>query len=140
GYKFRAEVIRYDIALVVALVIGGFYTIYGAISTQYLVWLLPFIILTSTHYALVYSAVSTVAAIGFYYAHNVSSPWLIQGPWDTLTHSHGLEMIDSYRVWVVSTLVWYLTVAVEFIRSLLRLVPVDRGSDGLWRATLPWRT
>jgi hypothetical protein len=52
-----------DVALAVFL---GFLTLYGAVSAQYLLWVVPFGVLVPDRYAVVHAAASTAALVGFY--------------------------------------------------------------------------
>ncbi|MHB1501876.1 MAG: glycosyltransferase 87 family protein [Candidatus Dormibacteria bacterium] len=53
-------------ALVAAVVFMGFYAAGYDISVQYLLWVLPFLIVTDVGWSLIYSFVATAAAIVFY--------------------------------------------------------------------------
>ncbi len=50
----------------ISLVYFLFYFVYGGIASQYLVWLLPFLILYNRRYAFAYTIIATTALLGYY--------------------------------------------------------------------------
>lgn len=50
----------------ISIVFLLFYFLYAGISSQYLVWVLPFLILYKKSYAIFYSVIATVALLGYY--------------------------------------------------------------------------
>lgn len=105
----------------VALVFAAFYVLYGGISSQYLLWLLPFLLLLDLRAAVVYSAFATVALMAFY---NGIHPAMVAGtPFALVSGPTALSL------WVAFTVGWWLWVLVWTVK-MLRFV---RRAPAAWR-------
>ena len=93
-----------------------FYFIYGGISSQYLVWILPFIILLNTNLALFYSFFATLALLGYY---SFFLPRLLLWLFPFITVSPHMEQIIKSTVFENSGQLLKNTPLVHFIRSAL---------------------
>jgi uncharacterized membrane protein len=61
-----ARRLRFSLDVMALAVFLAFLTFYGAVSAQYLLWVVPFGVLVADRYAAVYAAASTMALLGFY--------------------------------------------------------------------------
>jgi hypothetical protein len=58
--------LRFSLDTAALAVFLGFLTLYGAVSAQYLLWVVPFGVLVPDRYAVLHAVASTAALIGFY--------------------------------------------------------------------------
>jgi hypothetical protein len=58
--------LRFSLDAVALVVFLAFLTFYGAVSAQYLLWVVPFGLLVPDRYAVLHAAASTMALLGFY--------------------------------------------------------------------------
>ena len=65
-FALRARRLRLTTSDAALAVLLAFVTLYGAISAQYLVWVVPFAALRPDRYFVAYSAAATAALLGFY--------------------------------------------------------------------------
>lgn len=104
---------RPALPLRIAFVFMLFYTIYGGISSQSLLWALPFLMLANVRDALIYSAVAFCSLASFYAAFY---PGLLFRDPPT-----GLEsLLTSLYVWLAGTAVWWLFSLSWTARTALR--------------------
>jgi hypothetical protein len=91
---------RWSVERAVCWVLATFYALYPGLSSQYLLWILPFLILLRTSFTLGYSLAATAALATFYSAGHpeiLGSP-----PW--------LAAVDHLTLRVVLSLSWWLVV------------------------------
>jgi hypothetical protein len=81
-----------------AAVIAAFYVCYGGISSQYLLWLLPFLLIIQWRAGVVYAFLATLALVGFY---TVNYPQVV--------HDWSLIIPEDLRATVarITTLIWW---------------------------------
>jgi hypothetical protein len=67
GYAFVvARTARREVAVAILAVLVAFEALYGALSAQYLLWVVPFAVLRPDRWLAAYGAAATVALVGFY--------------------------------------------------------------------------
>lgn len=100
-----------DLLLAIALTFATFYTFFGGISSQYLIWILPFLILLDGRAAAGYSLAATMALLAFY---NWLYPEMIyRAPLQILPETVALVLS------VICTAAWWLWVVVWLTKQLL---------------------
>jgi hypothetical protein len=86
-----------------------FYAVVASVGSQYLLWALPFLLLTSVPFALVYTLAGSFALLGFYCA-----AWpdvLFPAGWSRL-NPHFQNPVDWWRY---GTLAWWVVVTAWFV-------------------------
>jgi uncharacterized membrane protein len=97
-------------------VLLAFLTLYGAVSAQYLLWVVPLAALAPDRRLLAYTAAATVALVGFYLFFD---PAVLTGE----IGSRPVDLVLAGRVWVAGVAaVWVSSVAwtVSLVRQGLR--------------------
>jgi hypothetical protein len=123
-YRYRKTAADESLILQISLVFGGFCVIYGAISAQYLLWILPFLIIVSQQYAVVYSIASIIAVLGFYWANCciIKMPEILQTSWQRMLGADigSVPIAVPYFLWVASNGLWYVVVSAWLIAQIRR--------------------
>jgi hypothetical protein len=58
---------KISLPTLIATTFGLFYFVYGGVGSQYLLWILPFLILVDFRNALIYSGFTSLALLGYYF-------------------------------------------------------------------------
>jgi len=58
---------KINLSVLIATTFGLFYFLYGGVASQYLLWVLPFLILIDLKSALIYSGFASLALLGYYF-------------------------------------------------------------------------
>ncbi len=115
----RRPMLLEDTVVIFAL----FYTVYAGIAPQYTLWILPFLLLTNTRLAMLYTATTTAALVGFYlYAVPSTLPFITQAP---LWLAQVLYAVGGTSWWL--TVVAVLVVTLRSIYGLQRPVPAPHA-------------
>lgn len=108
----RRPMLLEDTVVIFAL----FYALYAGIAPQYTLWILPFLLLTHLRLALLYTATTTAALVGFYlYAVPSTLPFITQTP-------HWLAQV----LYAVGGTSWWLTVVAILLLVLRSIYAVQR--------------
>jgi len=86
----------------IALVFASFYLLYGGLSSQYLLWLLPFVLLLDLEAAIVYTLLASLALLTFY-----------NYQWPGIIYRAQLELLPktiAAGLWLLSSAVWWVWV------------------------------
>jgi hypothetical protein len=112
----------------VLLVILAFYALYPGISSQYLLWALPFLLLTGTRAALGYTAVATMALIAFYAR---GWPQFLSTTTATLlaVHISNLLRVTTTSLWWGTVTHWLALRLVHLCQPAPGLADPDRESS-----------
>jgi hypothetical protein len=78
-----------------------FYFVYGGISSQYLIWILPFLIMENNKQALLYSFFASSALLGFYsYFFPKMISWILPSFVLTPKQAAGIHFLTALCFWV----------------------------------------
>ena len=113
---------RSSLGLGIAFVFMLFCSLYGAISSQMLLWALPFLLLVVLPEGVLDSAAATASLAGFYAA--MYPPLLYLGP------PAGRAQLTRILLWLGGTTVWWLFTLGWTIRTSRRLVGDRSPSPG----------
>jgi hypothetical protein len=89
-----------------------FYALVASVSSQYLLWALPFLLLTNVPFALIYTVAGSLALLGFYCAYwpDVLFPGVLSGL--------NPQFHNPVDWWRYGTLVWWVVVMTWFVMRL----------------------
>jgi hypothetical protein len=111
---YRGGLARFSPVFQIALVFATFYALYGGLSSQYLLWLLPFLLLLNPKYAIIYSLLAVAALLAFY---NYQWPVIIYRVPVSIPSKN-----ISAGLWLVATGGWWLAVAVGLSAAVRRIL------------------
>ncbi len=118
SYRRRNSATRPLLVLEVALVFALFYICYGGLSSQYLLWLLPFLLLLNMKDAIIYTLIATLALLAFY-----------NYQWPVIIYRAPLQILPgaiNAGLWLACTGMWWLAVVVWLARQQFKVQPTGQ--------------
>jgi hypothetical protein len=112
---------KWPLTFEIILVFGLFYLLYGGLSSQYLLWALPFLLLLDLQAAVVYSLLATAALLAFY-----------NYQWPAIIYRASFQPLPkgiSAGLWLACTGLWWLGVALWFVKVVWKSGLFGRGAD-----------